>query len=120
LCLLRCAYCVFQKRYRNELYDNFPRKKLSQLEKAVAQGEQLLVTAMERPSTALRETRKKKMEIDALLRSIVTREASSDALFQKCFPDMVIVETYLAERQKQTEVKKERKIGEDDSGFEAD
>jgi len=109
-----------QKRYRNELYDNFPRKKLSQLEKAVAQGEQLLVTAMERPSTALRETRKKKMEIDALLRSIVTREASSDALFQKCFPDMVIVETYLAERQKQTEVKKERKIGEDDSGFEAD
>jgi len=105
-----------QKRYRAELYDNFPRKKMQQLEKAVVSGETLLIKAMERPATALKETRKKKIEIDALLRSIVTREASSDALFKRCFPDAVIVEKYLDElKEKQAPSNKERDDGEDDS-----
>ena len=50
-----------QKRYKAELDENFPRKKIAQLEKAVAAGEALLIKAMERPATALKETRKKKV-----------------------------------------------------------
>jgi len=86
-----------QSRYRDELDDHFPRKKISQLEKAVLAGEQLLVSARDRPATALKDTRKKKADIDALLKSIVTKEAASEALFKKCFPDQLIIEEYKKE-----------------------
>ena len=64
------------------------------LHRAVKEAEECLATAWQRPSTALRVTRRKKAELDGLLAEIVTRESASEALFQACFPDVVLVEEY--------------------------
>jgi hypothetical protein len=81
-------------RFANELAENFPEKQIDRLRKAVADAETLLVKAWQRPATALRITRKKRAELDALLGEIVTRDTASDALFQVCFPDKVLIEEY--------------------------
>jgi len=83
-------------RWAMELETRFPARDLKRLRKAVTDGEVFLEKAWQRPARALAVTRKKKLEIDALLAEIVTKEKASAALYQKCFPDKVLVDEYVA------------------------
>jgi len=48
-----------------------------------------------RPGTVKRTTLRKKREIDDLLRTIITRDRASEALYRQCFPDRVLVEQFV-------------------------
>jgi len=86
-------------RYHEELQHNFPRKDYDRIKKVVARSEACLKKAWQQPSTAIRITRKQKAELDSVLRSVVTRETASDELYWKCFPDQVLIERYIDEKQ---------------------
>ena len=51
-----------------------------------------------RPGTVKRTTLRKKKEIDDLLRSIITRDKASEALYRQCFPDRVLIEKFVRAR----------------------
>ena len=65
----------------------------------VAEAESLLVTAWERPATAVTLTRKKKLEIDKVLGELVTEDVASPTLFKACFPDKILIREYIEEMQ---------------------
>ena len=82
------------ERFKTELADNFPRKQLDRLHRAVDDADATLEAAWLRPGSALRVTRKRKVELDALLAEIVTSESASEDLYRRCFPDKVLVADY--------------------------
>jgi len=96
------------EKFAEELSQNFSTKDNERLRKAVASGEKCLITAWKRPSSALRVTRKKKAEIDEVLKKVITRNNASDALYSECFPDQVLVERYLAVKQAAKEAAKKQ------------
>ena len=71
-----------------------PRKQLDRLHRAVDDADATLEAAWLRPGSALRVTRKRKVELDALLAEIVTSESASEDLYRRCFPDKVLVADY--------------------------
>jgi len=88
------------EKYRSELEQNFSRKDYERIKKAIQMGERCLTDAWKRPATALKVTRKKKSEIDGVLRGIITRDVASDELYFKCFPDSILVERYIEEKER--------------------
>ena len=82
------------ERFKTELADNFPRKQLDRLHRAVDDADATLEAAWLRPGSALRVTRKRKAELDALLAEIITSESASEDLYRRCFPDKVLVADY--------------------------
>jgi len=91
---------IYNSAYEDEIrmLDQAAKGKLTH---AVESGHQCLAKAWTRPSTALRVTRKKKVDIDEVLKKIVTRESASEDLYKRCFPDLVIVERYLEAKAKE-------------------
>ena len=82
--------------HADELETRFPERDVKKLKRAVATGRACMEHAWTRPASALRVTRKKKTEIDAVLRSVVTRDRASPELFSRCFPDALLVESCAA------------------------
>ena len=80
---------------------------MKRLNRAVIEGELCLEKAWNRPSSATRVTRAKKLKIDELLSSIITREKASDALYRQCFPDRVLIAEYIEEQEEAEERAKE-------------
>ena len=85
--------------FEQELADNFPEKGVAKLHKVVAEAEELLATAWERPATAVTLTRKKKIEVDKVLGELVTEDVASPTLFKACFPDKILIREYIEEMQ---------------------
>lgn len=82
-----------------EFQDRFSQREVKQLTRAVVEGERLLASAWARPARFTRDTIKEKLRIDAILAKIVTKEKASPALYQKCFPDRMIVDDYIAAQE---------------------
>ena len=80
----------------DELNHRFPQRDLKRLNRAVAEGEQVLSSAWSRPGTAKRVMMRKKKEIDTLLNQIITADKASPALYNRCFPDHILVAQYEA------------------------
>ena len=93
--------------FADEFRDRFPAREVKQLNRAVVEGERLLVSAWNRPSSAIRVTRAEKIRIDTLLAKIVTKEKASAALFAACFPDKVLVHEYIEEEEAKAKAKAE-------------
>ena len=51
-------------------------------------------------------TTKEKLELDKKLLKVVSKEKASRELYNHCFPDRVLVEEYLEEKDKEKEAKK--------------
>jgi len=83
-------------KFKAELEDEsqFHPKSLAKLRAAVREAEGVLASAWRRPATVMKVTRAKRAELDALLATVVTKEAASAALYRHCFPDQVIVDDY--------------------------
>jgi len=96
------AYLAFWKedvleseRFRQELDTTFTPAEMQKVHSAVESGERCLEDAWQRPGTVKRTTLRKKREIDDLLRTIITRDRASEALYRQCFPDRVLVEQFV-------------------------
>lgn len=96
-------------RFSFELDSNFSRKDVERIKKAISKSEHVRDDAWKRPATALKVTRKKKAELDSLLRSIITKDVASEMLYRACFPDSVLIERFVEERdERRAQAKEER------------
>lgn len=80
--------------FATELRDTLSIQDRLRLTAALRDAERHLERAWLRPATALRATRRKKAELEAVLATIVTEEGASAELFKACFPDRVLIQKY--------------------------
>jgi len=107
------AYCTWLKddvldasRFEHDFKSDFAQSDVRRLRKALEAGESFLKHIWEAPTGDVKaRCLRKKLEIDAEVRSIITREVASDALYTHCFPDEVLVERYKAKLAKAAKAK---------------
>ena len=83
------------KLFRRELQESFGFDEFRKLKQAVADAEEVMrETRRRNTSSAYKRALKTRIELDALLASIVTEDAASPDLFRACFPDKVLQGRY--------------------------
>jgi len=82
-------------RFQHELAMDFDPAELERLFAALEDGETFLAECWKHPGGNIkRRCLKEKERIKAIVRSVITRRAASDALFTHVFPDVVLVERF--------------------------
>ena len=76
------------------MYARSAQEELQKLRKALHDGEECLCGAWKLRRTMQQVTTKMKHRVHAVLRSVVTKDRASEALYRRCFPNEALVEEY--------------------------
>ena len=87
------------RRFKAELEEDFG-VGVDKLKKALADGEKCLSEAWRPPSSMRAVTTRKKLEVMEVLKSVVTKEKASEALYRQCHPNAVIRDEYVEKLQR--------------------
>ena len=85
----------------SQLEEDFSAEQVAKLRKALDDGERCVEHAWQRRRTMREVTTRMKAHVISVVKSVITKESASDALYRQCFPNDLLVDEYKARRLRQ-------------------
>jgi len=92
---------VYSSRFQVEFETDFAASEVERLKAAIVEGQAYLDALWENPIGNIpKRCAKKKKRVEAVVKSVITRQTASDTLYRTVFPNEVLVEEYVAAKAK--------------------